>query len=71
MPLDDETFLNSFNLHIHHFYWAAQILHMVFDIPILISTLHLDDDDADDNVAILKRYSYVSAHASNYCCHYE
>ena len=32
-------------MHTQLFYWAAQILQRVFDIPIWISTLHLDDDD--------------------------
>ena len=32
------------------FYWAAQILHKVFDIPKWISTLHLDDEDEANRV---------------------
>ena len=35
-------------MHTQLFYWAAQILHRVFDISIWIPTLHLDDDDDDD-----------------------
>ena len=37
-------------MHTKLFYWAAQILHRVFDIPIWIPTLHLDDDDNDDDI---------------------
>ena len=35
-------------MHTQLFYWAAQILHKIFDIPIWISTLQLDDDGDDD-----------------------
>ena len=38
-------------MHTQLFYWAAQILQRVFDIPIWISTLHLDDDDDDDDAS--------------------
>ena len=35
-------------MHTQLFYWAAQILHRVFDIPIWIPTLHLVDDVDDE-----------------------
>ena len=39
MPLDDETFVNSFNLHMQFFYWAAHILHRIFDIHVSLKKL--------------------------------
>ena len=34
--------VNSFRLHTQPFYWAVQVSHRVFDIPIWISIIHLD-----------------------------
>ena len=36
--------------HTQLFLWAAQILHRDCDIPIWISTLHMNDDDDNDDV---------------------
>ena len=52
-------------MHTQLFYWAAQILHRVFDIPIWIPALHLDDDD--DVELISQTNLYQSTYSKRSC----